>query len=141
MDEKSNYTENLKQVLFLAEKLAGTYGSSYIASEHLLYAMLTLPECNAYKILSTQGVSVGRYENYFIRLIDSKSDIKGLTAETRDMIQKAKEMSNTVTTVHLLMAIMSFDDCLAVCVLRALGTDFHKLAMGIEHSLNSEVEQ
>lgn len=141
MDEKLNYTENLKKVLFLAEKLAETYGSSYIASEHFLFAMLIQPECKAYKILSDQGISAEKYEDYFVRTIDSRSNIKGYTPRTKNIVRSAEDMSKRTGTDHLLHEIVKCDSCIAVRILRCMGTDFHKLAIGIAYSLNSEAEQ
>ena len=137
-----NYSESLKQVFANADKLAEIFKSSYMGSEHLVFAMLNLPECAAYKILSTQGITAEEWEDYFARTIDTMSNIKGFTPRTQLMIQKATELSNHVTrTDHLLAAIMSFDDCIAMRTLRCIGANLYELAMGIELSINEEVEE
>ena len=142
MDEKSNYTENLKQVLFLAEKLAWTYGSSYIASEHLLFAMLVSPQSNAYKILSAQGIKAENYDGYFSRTIDENCNLKGFTPRTKHIIQNAEEMCDGVTkTEHLLLSITESYGCIAIRILRCMGADMVRLAKDIEYYINSEAEQ
>ena len=141
MDRKSNYSENLNKVLFLAEKLAEEYGSSYIGSEHLVFAMLNLPECTAYKILCRQNVSAEKYRDFFIRTIDRHCNVEGFTPMTKHIIQVVEEFGEFVSkTNHLLLAIICSEDCLAMCILRALGTDMHKLFSDVGSS-NSEDEQ
>ena len=139
--ENSNFTENLKQVLYLAEKLAEAYGSSYIASEHLLFGMLIKPECKAYKILSVQGITAEKYEGNFVRTIDSGCIFKGYTPRTKLILQAAEQFGRPTRTEHLLNTIANNDSCLAVRILRCMGTDFLRLFKDVEYSLNSETEQ
>lgn len=140
--ENSNYSENFKQVLFLAEKLAKEYGSSYIGSEHLVFAMLNLPECVAYKVLCRQNVSAEEYKELFIRTIDSHCNLEGLTLRTKDIIQKTEEYEEPVTrTDHLLLAIINSDDCIAMRILRTMGVDGRNLSIDLASFQNSEIEE
>ena len=50
------FTENLKNVLATAKKIADFYETDYIGSEHILFAILNLPETRACKILCECGV-------------------------------------------------------------------------------------
>ena len=51
-------TENFRKALEIATKSAAEETETiFIGSEHLLYAFLSLPECEAYKILAEAGVT------------------------------------------------------------------------------------
>lgn len=142
MDEKLNYSEKLKVILCGAEKLAEIFKSSYIGSEHLVFAMLNLPECAAYKILSAQGISAKDFEDYFARSIDSSSTFKGFTPRSKIIIQEAEDIGKPVTrTDHLLLSIINSADCLAMRILRAMGTNMSKLANELLYSVNSGIEE
>ena len=57
MEYINKFTDNLQQVISVAEEAAKLYGSSYIGSEHIVFAMLNCPDCTAYKILTECDVS------------------------------------------------------------------------------------
>ena len=52
MEYINRFTDNLQQVISVAEEAAKVYGSSYIGSEHIVFAMLNCPDCTAYKVLN-----------------------------------------------------------------------------------------
>ena len=53
MEYKDRFSDNLQNVINIAEEAARVYGSSYIGSEHIVFAMLNCPDCTAYKLLSS----------------------------------------------------------------------------------------
>ena len=61
MDFMNRLTDNLQQVIVLAQDAADVYGSSYIGSEHIVLAMLNCADCTACKILTSSGVSEPDY--------------------------------------------------------------------------------
>ena len=89
----NRFTDNLQQVLSVAEEAAVAYDSSYIGSEHIVFAMLNCPDCTAYKVLNACGVSEPEYREYFSRSIDTRSNIKGYTPRTKHMIERALDLS------------------------------------------------
>ncbi len=149
----NRFTDNLQQVISVAEEAAKVYNSSYIGSEHLVFAMLNCPDCTAYKVLTACNVSEPEFREYFARSIDSNSNIQGYTPRTKHMIERALELSVDINgedslagTEHMLLAVMSSTDCLAMRILRALGVNFSNLASKIELAItgnlgDSEVEE
>ena len=147
----NKFTDNLQQVISVAEEAAKIYGSSYIGSEHIVFAMLNCPDCTAYKVLTSCDVSESAYREYFARSIDRHSNITGYTPRTKHMIERALELSIDINgedslagTEHMLLSVMSSTECLAMRILRALGVNLTKLSGKIELALAgglSEIEE
>ena len=143
MEYINKFTDNLQQVISVAEEAAKLYGSSYIGSEHIVFAMLNCPDCTAYKILTECDVSEPAYREYFARSIDRHSNINGYTPRTKHMIERALELSIDINgedslagTEHMLLSVMSSTECLAMRILRALGVNLAKLSSKIELALS-----
>lgn len=143
----NKFTDNLQEVIFLAEEAAKTYGSSYIGSEHLVFGMLNNPECTAFKALKSCDVSEPVFTEYFIRSIDKMSSINGFTPRTKHMLERALELAMGINgddslagTEHLLLAVMSTSDCLAVQIFRAMGVNITRLASRVELAVTNGEE-
>ena len=143
MEYINKFTDNLQQVISVAEEAAKLYGSSYIGSEHIVFAMLNCPDCTAYKILTACDVSEPAYREYFARSIDRHSNINGYTPRTKHMIERALELSIDINgedslagTEHMLLSVMSSTECLAMRILRALGVNLAQLSSKIELALS-----
>lgn len=139
----NKFTDNLQQVISVAEEAAKIYGSSYIGSEHIVFAMLNCPDCTAYKVLVSCDVSEPAYREYFQRSIDKRSNITGYTPRTKHMIERALELSIDINgedslagTEHMLLAVMSSNDCLAMRILYALGINIAVLAGKLDLVIN-----
>ncbi|MDE6597786.1 MAG: ATP-dependent Clp protease ATP-binding subunit [Clostridia bacterium] len=135
----NRFTDNLQRVINLAEEAARVYGSSYIGSEHVVFAMLNCPDCTAGRILNACDVSEARYREFFARSIDKRSNINGYTPRTKHMIERALELSIDINgedslagTEHMLLAVMSSTDCLAMRIFRAIGVNIPSLASKLE---------
>ncbi|MDE7440413.1 MAG: ATP-dependent Clp protease ATP-binding subunit [Clostridia bacterium] len=144
MEYINRFTDNLQNVINTAEEAARAFQCSYIGSEHIVFAMLNCPDCTAYKLLTSCGVSETMYREYFVRSIDRRSNINGYTPRTKHMIERALEVSIDVNgedslagTEHMLLAVMSSSDCLAMRILRALGVSIPKLASKLELAINN----
>jgi ATP-dependent Clp protease ATP-binding subunit ClpC len=142
MEYINKFTDNLQKVIKIAEQAAKLYGSSYIGSEHIVFAMLNCPECTAYKVLNACDVSEPAYREYFARSIDRQSNINGYTPRTKHMIERALELSIDINgedslagTEHMLLSVMSSNECLAARILRALGVNTAKLSSKVELAL------
>ena len=147
MDYNNKFTDNLQQVISIAEEAAQVYGSSYIGSEHIVFAMLNCFGCTACKILTSCGVKEAQYRDFFARSIDKDSNIKGYTPRTKHMIERAIELSVDINggsslagTEHMLLAVMSSTECLAMRILYALGVNMSTLAGRLELAINGHVE-
>ena len=144
MEYSNRFTGNLQNVINIAEEAARAFQCSYIGSEHIVFAMLNCPDCTAYKLLTSCGVSESAYREYFVRSIDKRSNINGYTPRTKDMIERALELSIDINgedslagTEHMLLAVMASRDCLAMKILRALGVSIPKLGSMLETAINS----
>lgn len=143
----NNYTDNLQQVISLAVETAKVYKTGYIGSEHILFAMLNCPDCTAYKILTSCNVSEPRYRDYFVHSLNMQFTISGLfTPNTKDIIERANELSIEINgedsltgTEHMLCAILTMNNSLAVKILRALGVNFSNLIAKIEHAMEGNL--
>ncbi len=135
----NRFTDNLQQVISVAEEAARLYHSSYIGSEHIVFAMLNCPDSTACKVLTDCNVSEPEFREYFVRSIDAQCNIQGYTPRTKHMIERALELSVDINgedslagTEHMLLAVMSSTECLAMRILRAIGVNMTNLASKLE---------
>ena len=139
MEDYGKFTSNLLKVIEKAESAAELYGSSYIGSEHIVFAMLNTPDCTACKVMEMCGVEEPAFRAYFARSIDQNSNIKGFTPRTKHMLMQAVEIAVRMGgddalagTEHMLYAVMSEPSCLAVKIFEALGVNVTRLAAKLE---------
>ncbi len=139
MEDYGKFTSNLLEVIEKAESAAELYGSSYIGSEHIVFAMLNTPDCTACKVMEMCGVEEPAFRAYFARSIDQNSNIKGFTPRTKHMLMQAVEIAVRMGgddalagTEHMLYAVMSEPSCLAVKIFEALGVNVTRLAAKLE---------
>ncbi len=144
----NRFTDNLQQVVSIAEEAAKLYDSSYIGSEHIVFGMLNCPDCTACKVLMACGVSEAGFREYFVRSIDFTSNIKGFTPRTKHMIERALDLSvefngqdSLAGTEHMLYAVIQSTDCLAMQILRALGVSVTALASTLELVLSGNAAE
>ncbi len=137
-DYTDRFTTNLQKVLSYSIDVANEYGVSYVGTEHLVFAMLKV-DCTARQILLSCGVSEEKYATYFINSLDRKSSIQGFTPRTKNMLEIALDISLTYNgddalagTEHMLNAILSAPDCLAMRIIRALGVSISDLVCKTE---------
>jgi len=144
MEYMNRFTDNLQRVISLAQEAARAYGSSYVGSEHIVFAMLNCRECTAYEILSSCRVNERLYREYFARSIDKRSNINGFTPRTKHMIERALDLSidlngedSLAGTEHMLLAVMSSAECLAMRIFNAIGVNMTELAGKLELVINN----
>ncbi len=135
----NKFTDNLQQVISVAQEAAEMYGSSYIGSEHIVLAMLNCPDCTAYRVLESCNVYEPIFREIFVNSIDRRSNINGFTPRTKHMIERALELSidlngedSLAGTEHMLLSVMSCTDCLAMKSFRAMGVNTSSLASKTE---------
>ncbi len=144
MDYMDRFSDNLQRVFSIAEEAAKAYGCSYIGSEHIIFAMLNCRDCTANRILNSCNVNTAMYKEYFARSIDRHSNINGLTPRTKHMIERAVELSidlngedSLAGTEHMLLAVMSSTECLAMRIFHAIGVNMTQLASKLELAINN----
>ncbi len=124
MDFLSKTTDNFKKALELANMTAAELNTSFVGSEHFVFAFLGLPECEAYKILVGVGVQPNAYRALFTRKVDKAYAGQGLTPRTRQMFDRAVAMAEQrdmkAGTAHMLYQILCASDCCAVSFLKGM---------------------
>ena len=117
----SRSTENFNKALQIAGTVAAELGTSFIGSEHFVYAFLSLPECEAYKILVGAGVSEADYCAFFTRSVDKKFPREGLTQNMQQAYDRAVDHAEKdgliAGTAHMLYQIICME-CFAVKLLK-----------------------
>ncbi len=143
MEDYGKFTSNLVEVIEKAESAAELFGSSYVGSEHIVFAMLNTPQCTACKVMTDNGVEEGSYRAYFAHSIDQNSNIKGFTPRTKHMLIQAVELAVELGgddalagTEHMLYAVMAEPTCLAMRIFNAMGVNLTRLASRLEVAIH-----
>ncbi|MBR2623463.1 MAG: ATP-dependent Clp protease ATP-binding subunit [Clostridia bacterium] len=114
----SKSTENFRKALEIAQRTAAELSTSFIGSEHFIYAFLCLPECEAYKILAREGVCKEEYGALLTKSVDKKYQGQGLTPRMQQTYDRAVEQAEadglSAGTAHMLYQILSTETCQAV---------------------------
>ncbi len=136
------FSRNVNQVIDLATALAKRVGCRYIGSEHILFGLMNVADGRAAAILREAEVDNDRYLYYFQRSVDKTTIIPGnmFTARTKQIFEKAvdislKAHSGFVGTEHLLLAVLSESDCLAVSILRHMRVDVDSIVNELTQTL------
>jgi ATP-dependent Clp protease ATP-binding subunit ClpC len=137
--QMNRFSNHLQKVLELAEETAHIYQSTYIGTEHIMFAMLNYADCTAYDILTSSGVEESAYRHFFSQTIDRHASIVGLTPRTKSMLDRAVELSldnggedSLTGTEHVLLAIMMDSSCLAMRILHAVGANISEISGKLE---------
>lgn len=140
MDYRAKITKNLQRAMEIANSASAENNVTYVGSEHLLYAFLSLPDCMAYSVL-TEAVTFSQYSEAFIRYLDRNSRAQGLTPRTKEMFLRAVELAGRsgekAGTAHFLLAVLEKENCFAVKILRLLGADVAELKRRVTEELRS----
>ena len=141
--DMNRFSYNLQVVVARSREIADNMGTSYIGSEHLVYAMLVTTDCTACALLKASGVSEEGFRRYLLNSADRNSSISGYTPRTKHMFERAVDLAveyggddSLAGTEHLLHAVMESPECLAMRILRALGVNMSMLASRLEMTLN-----
>ncbi len=119
-------SKELQSVYDIAMKAAvEIVDTNYIGSEHILYAFLHLPECEAYGILIQAGIDPDDYARAFVKMGKSKGVKDGLTTNMRMLYDsatlRAGRQGMQVNTAYLLAEILGMQNCLATRYLSLAG--------------------
>ena len=122
MQPLSNTTDNFKKSIEIAGTAASELGTSFIGSEHFIYAFLCLPNCEACRILEGEGVRKDEYGALFTKAVDKSYQAEGLTPRTQQIYARAIALAQKAElptgTAHMLYAILCASDCCAVLYLK-----------------------
>ena len=131
------YTEKAWLVLTLAKQLSERFKHGYVGSEHLLLALCMEKSGVAAMVLQANDID----EEKIVKLIDeqialpgkvAKKEREGFTPKVESILDLAQELaqsfdSDEIGTEHLLLAIISDGDNLAIRLLNTLSVNPQKL--------------
>ena len=139
----NRFSHNLQLVVMHSDEIAKSMQTSYIGSEHLVYAMLITEGCTAGEILMSAGVSKDKFRQFLLNSADRNSSISGYTPRTKHMFERAVSLAveyggedALAGTEHLMYAVMESPECLAMRILRAIGASMPLLASRLEMALD-----
>ena len=129
------YTENAEMVLQKANAIALDYGKSYVGSEHLLYALVTIPGV-AHDVLLKyvklddlelvmSDVTLAEDKRYKSKYVENSEKVKAILDAAGETAEKQK--MDKVGTSHILLATLRENDCIAVRILNTLKIELQKL--------------
>ncbi|MCD8200766.1 MAG: ATP-dependent Clp protease ATP-binding subunit [Clostridia bacterium] len=128
------YTNHLNRVIENANTLSKHLGITYIGSEHLIEAMLSVPECKACQIMTACNITEPGFSRYVQGSVDTACTISGYTPRTKRIFANAAELASRyagreslVGTEHVLAAILQESDSLAVRIFHALRINYTAL--------------
>ncbi len=121
-------TEHLKTAIAVATQTAGEIvQTDFVGSEHIVYAFLQNPDCEAYRILTECGVTPTEYERIFKDIVKGMKGKPGLTENTQKMYDKAVEEAQKkglqASTAHILYEVICLPKCVAFRILCRIAGD------------------
>ena len=132
------FTDQSRRAVVLAQEEARRLGHDYVGTEHLL-AGLRLEKLGAgARALKSAGISLDAIRREIERLVGrgteplSRSGHISFTSPAKECLELSlREAVNlghgSISTGHLLLGLISKDDCVAVQVLGGLGADLEQL--------------
>ncbi len=141
----NRFTEKAQNALNYALTVAGDMGHTYIGSEHVLLGLIFQADSIAAQVLASHGVTSEKAQNAVAEFagLGSKTKVSpaDMTPRTKTIIEKSARESqalgaNYIGTEHLLLAILSEPDCVAVRLLQSFGIPTNELRTDIEAVLD-----
>ncbi len=131
------FTQNAKKALILAQEIAKNLDFPYIGTEHILLGLLSLKSSVACGILSSFDIDLEKVE-LAMSLIEKEEYEEGLSTNAKQVIEKAVELARDfghsyVGTEHLLLALLSNEECQAFQIIKNLDVDPEKIKAQLEY--------
>ena len=138
------FTTRAKKAIELANDISLELGHNYIATEHILYGLVTEGAGIAAKVLENQGLTSEKIEQKieeFIGRERPKTQSFGFTPRTKKVIENAfiearKLGYDYIGTEHLLMGVLREADSVATRILIELNINIPKLYNEIAKVIN-----
>ncbi len=147
--DTSHFSGHPQQAVSLAEDAEKHYHTNYIGTEHVLLSMMCVTESTASRLLIAAGASIEKYREVFRRNLDHDSPVYGFTPRTKQVFDLAREYAlneseaiDAITgTEHVLLAILTRDECFAARMLESIGVDLSELIRSTEAFIDHVVER
>jgi len=146
-DRWDKFTDQAKRVLHRAQEQAQRFGHNYVGTEHVLLGVLEGGEDIAHAVLKRVGVEPDQIRQQVEAImtrgggqvrgeIGLKPQVKKVVALAIDEAQRLGHRS--VSSEHLLIALIRLDEGIAADVLKRLGVDLEQVRVQTEASLSSQ---
>lgn len=130
------FTSNAKKVINMAADVAVSFNHRYVGTEHLLMALLRVN--GVAKNVISKYMNVEDYENLMSALSgeepvdETGSGSYGFSVRARNVLNSAKKIAENhdvkqVGTSHILLAVLTESDCIAVRILNTLGISLQQM--------------
>ena len=146
----NKFTQKAQNTLNHALNAARNMGHTYIGSEHILLGLLEEKDSIATRLLTSKGASSKELRDAIIDIsgIGSKSKVtpSDMTPRAKKIIEasateSARFGTNYIGTEHILYALLSERDCVAVRLLESEGIPASELISDLNAYINSSVKQ
>ena len=134
---RDNYTKNAQEVIRLAKNASKNSNQNYTGSEHLLIGLVTEPDGVASKVLKANNCTLSRIGGMIAELKIQSSNLalldhEGFSPRCQKIMRiaashAARLHSDKIGTEHLLMAIITEGENIALELIEALGISASKL--------------
>ena len=130
------FTQKAQNVLNRSLAYARDFGHTYIGSEHLLLGLMGEEDSVAAGILRAKGTEFEKIKDVIVRIagVGTTSDVGAadMTPRTKHIIEMSSTEAlglgqNYIGTEHLLLALLSERDCVAVKILEELGINISEV--------------
>ena len=130
------FTDQSRRAVVLAQDEARRFNHNYIGTEHLLAGLRREEQGAAARALESAGITVDAVRGKIETIIGQGTQPPSGHIPFTPRAKKCLELSlrealklnhRHIDTGHLLLALISQDDCVAVQVLSGLGTDLGQL--------------
>lgn len=132
----SKFTEKAEKALNGAIGVAESFGHTYIGTEHILLSLSMEKLSCASVLLARGGITEARIREA-IRSVSGvggheRLSVKDMTPRCRRIVDASLDVSRrfsavSIGTEHILLALLEEKECVAVKIIRALGTDLVSL--------------
>jgi len=144
----SHLTDNARTSLYHANIIAQSFGSSYIATEHLLLGILAQGSSVGAKVLADSGVTLDRAQvalNMAPLTIIVGTEAKRLSETAKLTLKMSWDVAQEfhkdyLGTEHILYSILNQKNSRALVLLRDMGVNLEEIASGLEEYLEQKQE-
>lgn len=143
---QNRFTQRAERVLQLAQETAGTFGHSYIGSEHLLAGLIKESGGVAARVLDECGLTIEKVEQVIEEVAGrgnpDPNAPQGMTPRTKRIIElafaSAAQMGNGyVGTEHLLYGLLREGQNVALGIMEKLGVDPQQVFQALTEAVGS----
>ena len=141
---QGRFTQKSKEVIEMSKEMSMEFGHTYVGTEHILLALLIVPDSVAYRALEDQGLTQEDVEDKIDELVginQAISEPQDFTPRTKRILEtSAQEATNMgagyVGTEHLLIALLRDKESLAMKILVSLKINIQRVYDEIMFILN-----